>query len=142
MVLPRLRRCLILNQRTNIGRSVDVIIYLDNYPLGGQQGANFVRQAQVIDITNKINGEWSENLAGTKSWSIVCAGIYVVNDRSFSLLEDAFINNKPVEVSIKVGSQQLKGKAIITEFPLNAIFNKEFKYNLRLLGTGALTKED
>ena len=127
-----------LNQQTNIGRSVDVVIYLNNYPLGGQQGANLVRQAQVIDITNKINAEWSESLSGTKSWSIVCTGLYIVNDNSFALLEDAFMNNKPVEVSINVGSQQLKGKALITEFPLSAVFNKEFKYNLRLLGTGAL----
>lgn len=127
-----------LNQRTNMGRSVDVVIYLNNYPLGGQQGANLVRQAQVIDITNKINAEWSESLSGTKSWSIVCTGLYIVNDNSFALLEDAFMNNKPVEVSINVGSQQLKGKALITEFPLSAVFNKEFKYNLRLLGTGAL----
>lgn len=127
-----------LNQRTNMGRSVDVVIYLNNYPLGGQQGANLVRQAQVIDITNKINAEWSESLSGIKSWSIVCAGLYIVNDKSFALLEDAFMNNKPVEVSINVGSQQLKGKALITEFPLSAVFNKEFKYNLRLLGTGAL----
>ena len=127
-----------LNQRTNVGRSVDVVIYLNNYPLGGQQGANLVRQAQVIDITNKINAEWSESLSGTKSWSIVCTGLYIVNDKSFALLEDAFMNNKPVEVSINVGSQQLKGKALITEFPLSAVFNKEFKYNLRLLGTGAL----
>lgn len=127
-----------LNQRTNVGRSVDVVIYLNNYPLGGQQGANLVRQAQVIDITNKINAEWSESLSGIKSWSIVCTGLYIVNDNSFTLLEDAFMNNKPVEVSINVGSQQLKGKALITEFPLSAVFNKEFKYNLRLLGTGAL----
>ena len=127
-----------LNQRTNMGRSVDVVIYLNNYPLGGQQGANLVRQAQVIDITNKINAEWSESLSGIKSWSIVCTGLYIVNDKSFALLEDAFMNNKPVEVSINVGSQQLKGKALITEFPLSAVFNKEFKYNLRLLGTGAL----
>ena len=127
-----------LNQRTNMGRSVDVVIYLNNYPLGGQQGANLVRQAQVIDITNKINAEWSESLSGIKSWSIVCTGLYIVNDNSFALLEDAFMNNKPVEVSINIGSQQLRGKALITEFPLSAVFNKEFKYNLRLLGTGAL----
>ena len=127
-----------LNQRTNVGRSVDVVVSLNNYPLGGQQGANFMRQAQVINITNKINSEWSENLSGTKSWSLSCSGLYVVNDKSFALLEDAFMNNKPVEVSINVGSQQLRGKALITEFPLSAVFNKEFKYNLRLLGTGAL----
>ena len=127
-----------LNQRTNVGRSVDVVVFLNNYPLGGQQGANFMRQAQVINITNKINSEWSENLSGTKSWSLSCSGLYVVTDKSFALLEDAFMNNKPVEVSINVGSQQLKGNALITEFPLNAVFNKEFKYTLKLLGTGAL----
>ena len=127
-----------MNQRTNIGRSVDVVISIDNYPLGGQQGANLTRQAQVINITNRINDEWAENLTGVKSWSITCAGLYVVNDKSFSLLEDAFMNNKKVEVSIKIGSQQLKGQAFITDFPLSAVFNKEFKYNLKLLGTGAL----
>lgn len=127
-----------LNQRTNVGRSVDVVVSLNNYPLGGQQGASFMRQAQVINITNKINSEWSENLSGTKSWSLSCSGLYIVNDKSFALLEDAFMNNKPVEVSINVGSQQLKGNALITEFPLNAVFNKEFKYTLKLLGTGAL----
>lgn len=127
-----------MNQRTNVGRSVDVVVSIDNYPLGGQQGANLMRQAQVINITNKINSEWAENLTGVKSWSVVCSGLYVVNDKSFSLLEDAFMNNKKVEVSINVGSQQLKGQAIITDFPLNAVFNKEFKYNLKLLGTGAL----
>ena len=127
-----------MNQRTNVGRSVDVVVSIDNYPLGGQQGASLVRQAQVINITNKINSEWAENLTGVKSWSVVCSGLYVVNDKSFSLLEDAFMNNKKVEVSINIGSQQLKGQAIITDFPLNAVFNKEFKYNLKLLGTGAL----
>lgn len=127
-----------MDQRTNVGRSVDVVVSIDNYPLGGQQGANLMRQAQVINITNKINSEWAENLTGVKSWSVVCSGLYVVNDKSFSLLEDAFMNNKKVEVSINVGSQQLKGQAIITDFPLNAVFNKEFKYNLKLLGTGAL----
>ena len=127
-----------LNQRTNVGRSVDVVVSLNNYPLGGQQGASFMRQAQVINITNKINSEWSENLSGTKSWSLSCSGLYVVNDKSFAQMEDAFLNNKNVEVSINVGSQQLKGNALITEFPLNAVFNKEFKYTLKLLGTGAL----
>ncbi len=128
-----------LNQRSNAGRSIDVIVSLNGYPLGGQEGASLVRQAQVINITNKIHGEWEENLSGVKSWSVNCSGLYIVNDYSFSLLEDAFMNNTPVEVSITVNSQELKGQAIITEFPLNAVFNKEFKYNLRLLGSGALS---
>lgn len=126
-------------QRTNVGRSVDVALYINDIPLGGQQGAALTRQAQMIDITNKINSEWQENLAGTKSWTITCQGLYIVNDRSFNLLEEAFMNNKSIDVKINIGEHQLTGTALITDFPLSAIFNKEFKYNVRLLGTGALS---
>ena len=126
---------------SNVARSIDTVIRLNGVALGGQQGANLIRQTEAIDITNRINGEWAESLAGKKSWNIVCSGLYITNDKAFSLLEDAFMNNKTVEVFISFGLTKLKGNAIITDFPLNSVFNKEFKYNIKLLGTGALTPE-
>ena len=126
---------------SNVARSIDTIIRLNGMALGGQQGANLIRQTEAIDITNRINGDWAESLAGKKSWNIVCSGLYIINDRAFELLEDAFMNNKTVEVLISFGLTKLKGNAIITDFPLNSVFNKEFKYNIKLLGTGALTPE-
>ena len=126
---------------SNVARSIDTIICLNGAVLGGQQGANLVRQTEAIDITNRINGEWSESLAGKKSWSIVWSGLYITNDKAFDLLEDAFMNNKTVEVVMSCGASKMKGNAIITDFPLSSVFNKEFKYNIRLLGTGALTPE-
>lgn len=126
---------------SNVARSIDTVIRLNGVALGGQQGANLIRQTEAIDITNRINGEWAESLAGKKSWNIVCSGLYITNDRAFGLLEDAFMNNKTVEVLISFGLTKLKGNAIITDFPLSSVFNKEFKYNIKLLGTGALTPE-
>ena len=125
----------------NVGRSIDTVISLNGVALGGQQGANLIRQAEAIDITNRINGEWSESLVGKKSWNIVCSGLYITNDKAFSLLENAFMNNEIVEVLIAFGKTRLKGNALITDFPLNSVFNKEFKYNIKLLGTGALLPE-
>lgn len=125
----------------NVGRSIDTVISLNSVALGGQQGANLIRQAEAIDITNRINGEWSESLVGKKSWNIVCSGLYITNDKAFSLLENAFMNNEIVEVLISFGKTRLKGNALITDFPLNSVFNKEFKYNIKLLGTGALLPE-
>ena len=125
----------------NVGRSIDTVIRLNGVALGGQQGANLIRQAEAIDITNRINGEWSESLVGKKSWNIVCSGLYITNDKAFSLLENAFMNNEIVEVLISFGKTHLKGNALITDFPLNSVFNKEFKYNIKLLGTGALMPE-
>lgn len=126
---------------SNVARSIDTAIRLNGVALGGQQGANLVRQTEAIDITNRINGEWSESLAGKKSWNIVCSGLYITNDKAFALLEEAFMNNIPVEVSLSFGKSKLKGNALITDFPLSSVFNKEFKYNLKLLGTGALMPE-
>lgn len=126
---------------SNVARSIDTVIRLNGVALGGQQGANLIRQTEAIDITNRISGDWAESLAGKKSWNIVCSGLYIINDRAFGLLEDAFMNNKTVEVLISFGSTKLKGNAIITDFPLSSVFNKEFKYNIKLLGTGALVPE-
>lgn len=126
---------------SNVARSIDTVIRLNGVALGGQQGANLIRQTEAIDITNRINGDWTESLAGKKSWNIVCSGLYITNDRAFGLLEDAFMNNKTVEILISFGSTKLKGNAIITDFPLSSVFNKEFKYSIKLLGTGALVPE-
>ena len=126
---------------SNVARSIDTVIRLNGVVLAGQQGANLIRQTEAIDITNRINGDWAESMAGKKSWSIVCSGLYITNNQAFSLLEDAFMNNQTIEILVFFGSKKLKGNAIITDFPLNSIFNKEFKYNIKLLGTGALVPE-
>ena len=129
-----------MEPRTNLGRSVDITLYIDGLPLGGQQSANLSRQSRLIDITNRINSDWEEALGGTKSWSVMCSGIYVINDEALALLEDAFMNNKSITVSLNTGFQRLQGHALITDFPLSAVFDKEFKYTLNLLGTGPLER--
>ena len=91
----------------------------------------------MINITNKINPEWQENLAGTKSWNITCSGVYVVNDTAFSLLENAFMNNKEVEVSIDVPAHQWQAG-----FRYSYYYNKEFKYSIKILGTGPLMSQE
>ena len=96
-----------MEPRTNFGRSVDIILYIDGLPLGGQQSANLSRQSRLIDITNRINSDWEEALGGTKSWSVMCSGIYVINDEALALLEDAFMNNKSITVALNTGFQCL-----------------------------------
>lgn len=122
----------------NLGKSIDVVLSLNSIPLGGQQNASLIRQTAAIDITNKINGEWTENLAGTKSWSVQCNGLYVIDDKGFEKLEEAFMNNTKISVLISIGQKKYEGEALLIDFPLAAVFDKEFKYNLRLMGTGAL----
>lgn len=121
-----------------IQQGINVILKVDNKVVGGQRNIQLNRSSNAIDITNKINSEWQENLQGLKTWGITCNGIYVINSESLSLLEECFMESKDVEVTIIIGSKEYNGKAIITNFPVNAIYDKQFKYNITLLGNGAL----
>ena len=121
-----------------IQQGINVILKVDNKVVGGQRNIQLNRSSNAIDITNKINSEWQENLQGLKTWGVTCNGIYVINSESLSLLEECFMESKDVEVTIIIGSKEYNGKAIITNFPLNTTYDKQFKYNITLLGNGAL----
>ena len=121
-----------------IQQGINVILKVDNKVVGGQRNIQLNRSSNAIDITNKINSEWQENLQGLKTWGITCNGIYVINSESLNLLEECFMESKDVEVTIIIGSKEYNGKAIITNFPVNATYDKQFKYNITLLGNGAL----
>ncbi len=121
-----------------VQQGINVILKVDNKVVGGQRNIQLNRSSSAIDITNKIKSEWQENLQGLKTWGITCNGIYVVNSESLSLLEECFMESKDVEVTIIIGNKEYNGKAIITNFPLNATYDKQFKYSITLLGNGAL----
>lgn len=123
-----------------INKSINTIISIGKKVLAGQQNAVLNQSSQAIDITNKIDPEWQESLAGTKMWNITCSGVYVMNADSLTALQEAFMTNTAVDVSIDLNGTQYVGSAIITNFPLNTTFSQELKYNLTLLGTGPLEK--
>lgn len=127
-------------KNNDVSRSVDVVISINGQYLGGQQGAVINRSAQPINITNKINPEWQENLGGTKTWSISCNGVYIIDSKSLNELEEAFMNNTTIEVIVVMNQKRYYGEAIITNFPLTTNFSQSLRYNLSLLGTGALVE--
>lgn len=128
--------------RDTVERGIDVILYVNNIPVAGQQTANLKLSMTPIDITNKINGSWKEGLGGLRSWTISCTGIYVKNAESLRALEQAFMHNEEITVKILVDNRSYLGQALITNFPLSANFNTQFKYTLALLGTGELRLEN
>ena len=121
-----------------IQQGINVILKVDNKVVGGQRNIQLNRSSNAIDITNKINSEWQENLQGLKTWGVTCNGIYLINTGTLSLLQECLMKSKDVEVTIISGSKESNGKAIITNFPVNATYDKQFKYNITLLGNGAL----
>lgn len=123
---------------TDLIKSIDVILKSNGQVIGGQQGATFSRQASIIDITNKINGEWEEYLTGSKGWSINCNGLYLINSHSLEELENAFLTNRPIEITFSIGNKNYRGMGLVVDCPIHAIFNEQFKYSIKVLGTGEL----
>ena len=126
----------------NVQRSLDIVLYINDIAVAGQEGATLNRAMSPIDITNKITGSWKESLGGLKSWSVACNGSYVKNANSLMQLEQAFMNNDEIDIKLILNTIHYKGKALITDFPLNAVYNDQFKYNITLLGTGELKLVD
>ena len=121
---------------TNQG--ISAILTIDGVVVGGQQTAMLNRNMSPIDITNQINSEWQKNIAGSRSWSLTCGGMFIKGQSGFNLLEQAFYEGKEVAVSLTDGDRKYQGKALITSFPVTANYNDAFTYTLVLIGTGPL----
>lgn len=124
-----------------VQQGINVLLKVDNTPVGGQLNVALNRSNNSIDITNKINGDWVESLPGLKTWSINCSGIYIRNQEGFNLLEEAFMNNQEIEAEINISGYKYKGNCFITDFPVNSVYNQQFKYTVKLLGNGELQKQ-
>lgn len=125
-----------------IQAGIDVVLKINDKPVAGQLNATLNRSMTPINITNKINGNWKENLGGLHSWKIKCGGLYAVNAEGLQALEDAFMNNEEIDVSIAFNGKNYFGRALITDYPVSAQYNAQFKYDVSLLGTGELHNEN
>lgn len=125
-----------------VNRSIDIVISAYGTPLAGQQNASLNQTAEVINITNKINGDWRENLTGARSWRVVCSGLYVVTEGKLNVLQDAFMNNTPLDIEISLDDAHYTGSALLVNFPINTDFNRGATYRAEFLGTGPLVRSD
>lgn len=124
---------------TNAKRGLDIRISIGENFLAGQRGATLNRSAETIDITNKVSAGWKEMMTSVKEWSIDCDGVFVADDVALKSLETAFNANTMVDVKISDGEWGYKGKAIITDFPIDAPYDDAATYSLTLQGTGELS---
>ena len=124
---------------TNAKRGLDIKISIGENFLAGQRGATLNRSAETIDITNKVSAGWKEMITSVKEWSVDCDGVFVEDDTALKALETAFNANTMVDVKISDGEWGYKGKAIITDFPIDAPYDDAATYSLTLQGTGELS---
>lgn len=106
--------------------------------VGGQSGATINRSMNVIETTDKTSNGWVTKIGGTKEWSVDLEAFMVVGDEGFVALNTAFANRTPVDVEVSVGGITFKGKALISDFPLELPQDDAVTFSVTLEGDGEL----
>lgn len=119
-------------------KGVNATLLINDEIVGGQLNCVLNRTMRPITITNRINGNWAESLAGVRGWSLKCSGMFIKDQNAFNILEQAFYNGDSVSVKITDGNREYYGNGLITHFPVNAAYNDTYVYNVTILGTGVL----
>lgn len=115
-------------------------------PVGGQTGASINRNADTIEVTNKVSDGYREYVAGWKDWSIDCDAFVTLGDEGQTLLEDKFAKGEAIEVSVRIGGDEnakgvtYTGMALITSLSTDLSQDDAVTYALSLQGTGALER--
>lgn len=123
---------------------VDILVKVGTpaVAVGGQSGATLNRSMNVIETTDKTSNGWVTKIGGTKEWSVELESFMVVDDAGFKALNTAFKNRTEVDVEMAVGSITFKGKALISDFPLEAPQDDAVTFSITLEGTGELAETD
>lgn len=120
-------------------RGYDALISIDDTVVGGQINASLFQTVAVIDITNKITGEWEKSMAGVRSWEVNCSGLKIQGATAFEMMQTAFNNGSEVTIKLSDGNVEYSGKAIISSFPIVANYNDTYTYNVKFKGVGELS---
>lgn len=121
---------------------VDILVKVGSPAVivGGQSGASISRSMNVIETTDKTSNGWITKIGGMKEWSTELEAFMVVGDAGFTALNTAFKNRTAVDVEVAVGGITFKGKALISDFPIELPMDDAVTFSISLEGDGELTE--
>jgi TP901-1 family phage major tail protein len=108
--------------------------------VGGQTGATINRSMSVIETTDKTSNGWITKIGGNKEWSTELEAFMCVGDAAFTALNTSFKNRTPVDVEVAVGGITFKGKALISDFPIELPADDAVTFSITLEGDGELAE--
>lgn len=126
-----------------VTKGLDILVYVGEQAIGGQQNCSLSMEADTIDISNKSDFGWSSFIAGARSWSVSCDGQFITDDKGQEALMAAFVAGTNVKVEMKNADDSVyfAGEAAITSIELEAAFDDVCTMSLELQGLGELSVE-
>lgn len=126
-----------------VTRGLDILVYIGENAVGGQQNCSLSMEADSIDVSNKNDFGWASFIGGAKSWSVSCDGQFIADDAGQAAMMEAFINATNVEIEMKNADETVyyKGTAQITSIEIEASFDDVCTMSVEFQGLGALSIE-
>ena len=124
----------------NVTKGLDVLVYVGDVAVGGQQNCTLSMEADTIDISNKNDFGWSSFIGGARSWTLSCDGQFITDDEGQVAIMEAFVAGENVEVVMKNADENIyfAGTASITSVEIEAAFDDVCVLSLELQGLGEL----
>lgn len=125
---------------TNVTRGLDILVYVGEQAIGGQQNCSLSMEADTIDISNKNDFGWASFIGGAKSWTVSCDGQFITDDAGQKALMEAFVAGENVTIKMKNEDDTVYfgGTAAITSVEVEAAFDDVCTMSLELQGVGEL----
>lgn len=96
----------------------------------------------VIDVSDKSNTGFTDNINGLRSWTVNAEGPWIYDGSAWLAIETAAINGTAVTVTVKdtVGLQKYSGSAYVSSFKHAAPADNIVSASVSFVNAGALTK--
>lgn len=125
-------------------------------PIAFGTSCNIDINADTLDSTNKMSGNWKEALVGQLGWTVGSESLMSIKDGhlSFSKLKSIFLKRDPVVVVLgqsvpkdetadgadefALKTEFVKGKAVITQLSITAQTGQFCTCSIQMQGCGAL----
>lgn len=110
--------------------------------VGGQRGATLDRSIETMETTSKDSEGFKEFEAGFTEWSIEADGLYIVDDKGFEALEEAFMAKDKLKVQVATPSGvSYEGLTILTALPIEMPYDDVVTYSVTFQGSGKLERK-
>jgi len=119
---------------------VDILVKVGSpaIVIGGQSGCTINRSMDVIETTDKTSNGWMTKIGGIKEWSVEMDSFMVVSDAGYKALSDTFKNRAEIDVETEIAGVTYTGKALLTDFPIEAPADDAVTFSATLEGSGEL----
>jgi len=108
--------------------------------VGGQRGATITPGLSDIDVTDKDNEGWMDNLAGLRSFDVEFDAFLIEDDAGFLEVKKGFWERKDLHCQIITPAKTYTGLFRLTEMPMEAPHDDAASVSFTLKNIGPIVE--